>query len=82
MKINLFCTADTKMQSVTNLKWFDTINLKQLKPKFFFTFYYHGINNTKPEEPKKKIQYTIVRIGLFCNWDCTDDGKLELNSSL
>lgn len=35
MKINLFCTADTKMQSVTNLKWFDTINLKQLKPKFF-----------------------------------------------
>lgn len=77
MKINLFCTADTKMQSVTNLKWFDTINLKQLKPKFFFTFYYHGINNTKPEEPKKKsntslseLVYSVTGIAqTMANWN-------------
>lgn len=54
MKINLFCAGDTKMRSVTNLKWFEIINLtKQLKPKSFFTFYYHEINNRRPEEPKK-----------------------------
>lgn len=77
MKINLFCTADTKMQSVTNLKWFDTINLKQLKPKFFFTFYYHGINNTKPEEPKKnsntplsELVYSVTGIAqTMANWN-------------
>lgn len=77
MKINLFCTADAKMQSVTNLKWFDTINLKQLKPKFFFTFYYHGINNTKPEEPKKnsntplsELVYSVTGIAqTMANWN-------------
>lgn len=77
MKINLFCMADTKMQSVTNLKWFDTINLKQLKPKFFFTFYYHGINNTKPEEPKKnsntplsELVYSVTGIAqTMANWN-------------
>lgn len=77
MKMNLFCTADTKMQSVTNLKWFDTINLKQLKPKFFFTFYYHGINNTKPEEPKKnsntplsELVYSVTGIAqTMANWN-------------
>lgn len=77
MKLNLFCTADTKMQSVTNLKWFDTINLKQLKPKFFFTFYYHGINNTKPEEPKKnsntplsELVYSVTGIAqTMANWN-------------
>lgn len=77
MKINLFCTADTKMQSVTNLKWFDTINLKQLKPKFFFTFYYQGINNTKPEEPKKnsntplsELVYSVTGIAqTMANWN-------------
>lgn len=77
MKINLFCTADTKMQSVTNLKWFEIINLKQLKPKSFFTFYYHGINNTKPEEPKKnsntpllELVYSVTGIAqTMANWN-------------